>query len=415
MGGVPSQLSIFNIFRRKKSSSPIRKKVSFDKKLIDRDALKVVQTISKAGFEAYLVGGCVRDLLLGHKPKDFDIATNAKPEQVNKLFKRSRLIGRRFRLVHVMFSARKFLEVATFRSGQVKTAKSGVIVRDNCYGNIEEDVVRRDFRINALYYDVRSEEVIDYIGGLEDIDAGQIHIIGEPLVRFEEDPVRMIRAVRFQTKLDFELSDEIKKAIHKQAPLLSNISPARLYEECIKLFHNEYGFKVYERLEKYDLLRHLFKQTRKNDFIKIALNNTSNRIKRNKPVTPAFLFAVFLWQAQNERYQIIKQKQKSVYLSMSQASEEVIINQIKQVSLPRWLTARIKETWMMQNRLERMQPKKMDDILSSKGFRMAYDFLVLRSQSINPELKSVADFWTKAQVDYKPLDTQSEYRKKPTK
>jgi poly(A) polymerase len=390
-------LSIFNIFRKKKQTNIIRQAVDFDQRLLDRDAIKVVQTISKAGFEVYLVGGCVRDLLLGLKPKDFDIATNAKPEQVHKLFKRSRLIGRRFRLVHVMFSARKFLEVATFRSGQVKTAKSGVIVRDNCYGKVEEDVVRRDFRVNALYYDINTKEVIDYIGGLQDINDQTIHIIGEPLVRFEEDPVRMIRAVRFQTKLDFQLSDEIKQAIHQQASLLSNISPARLYEECIKLFHNEYGFQVFERLEKYDLLKHLFKQTRKNEFIKIALNNTSSRIKRNKPVTPAFLFAVFLWQAQNERFQLIKQKQKSTYLAMSQASEEVIISQIKQVSLPRWLTARIKDTWMMQNRLEKMQPKKVEDILASKGFRMAYDFLVLRSQSINPELKSVADFWTKAQ------------------
>jgi poly(A) polymerase len=397
MGGVQNQLSIFNIFRKNKTSNPIRKRVNFDKKLLDRDAVKVVQTIAKAGFEVYLVGGCVRDLLLGLKPKDFDIATNAKPEQVNKLFKRSRLIGRRFRLVHVIFSARKYLEVATFRSGQVKTAKSGVIVRDNCYGKIEEDVIRRDFRVNALYYDINTQEVIDYIGGLKDINSGQIHIIGDPIVRFEEDPVRMIRAVRFQTKLNFELSDEIKSAIHQQASLLSNISPARLYEECIKLFHNEYGFQVYERLEKYDLLKHLFKQTRKNDFIKIVLNNTSKRIKQNKPVTPVFLFAVFLWQAQTERYQLIKQKQKSVYLSMSQASEEVIINQIKQVSLPRWLTARIKDTWMLQNRLERMQPKKIEDILLDRSFRMAYDFLLLRSQSINPELKSVADFWTEAQ------------------
>ncbi len=397
MGGVQNQLSIFNIFRKNKTSNPIRKRVNFDKKLLDRDAVKVVQTIAKAGFEVYLVGGCVRDLLLGLKPKDFDIATNAKPEQVNKLFKRSRLIGRRFRLVHVMFSARKYLEVATFRSGQVKTAKSGVIVRDNCYGKIEEDVIRRDFRVNALYYDINTQEVIDYIGGLEDIKSGQIHIIGDPIVRFEEDPVRMIRAVRFQTKLNFELSDEIKSAIHQQASLLSNISPARLYEECIKLFHNEYGFQVYERLEKYDLLKHLFRQTRKNDFIKIALNNTSKRIKQNKPVTPVFLFAVFLWQAQTERYQLIKQKQKSVYLSMSQASEEVIINQIKQVSLPRWLTARIKDTWMLQSRLEKMQPKKIEDILLDRSFRMAYDFLLLRSQSINPELKTVADFWTKAQ------------------
>jgi poly(A) polymerase len=398
-------LSIFSFFKKKSAAEIVRQPVSFDQKLFDRDALKVVQTISKAGFEVYLVGGCVRDLLLNLKPKDFDIATNAKPEQVHKLFKRSRLIGRRFRLVHVMFSARKYLEVATFRSGRVTTAKSGVIVRDNCYGTVEEDVVRRDFRINALYYDVNTHEVVDYIGGLKDIKSRQIHIIGKPLQRFEEDPVRMIRAVRFQTKLDFQLSDEIKAAIHQQAPLLSNISPARLYEECLKLFHNEYGFAVYERLEKYGLLTHLFGQTQKNKFIEIALNNTSNRIKKNKPVTPAFLFAVFLWQAQNARYQQIKKKQKSVYLAMSQASEEVIIKQIKQVSMPRWLTARIKQTWTLQTRLEKMDSKKVADILENKGFRMAYDFLLLRTQSINPELKSVADFWTQAQKN-RPTNSQ---------
>jgi len=185
-------LSIFNIFRKKKTTNIVRQPVDFDQRLLDRDAIKVVQTIAKAGFEVYLVGGCVRDLLLGLKPKDFDIATNAKPEQVHKLFKRSRLIGRRFRLVHVMFSARKYLEVATFRSGQVKTAKTGVIVRDNCYGKVEEDVVRRDFRVNALYYDIHTKEVIDHIGGLQDIESQTIHIIGKPMLRFEEDPVRMI-------------------------------------------------------------------------------------------------------------------------------------------------------------------------------------------------------------------------------
>ncbi|HAO38572.1 MAG TPA: polynucleotide adenylyltransferase PcnB, partial [Gammaproteobacteria bacterium] len=337
------------------------------------------------------------DLLLGLEPKDFDIATNAKPEQVHKLFKRSRLIGRRFRLVHVMFSARKFIEVATFRSGQVQTAKSGVIVRDNCYGNLEDDVVRRDFNINALYYDIHKHEVIDYVGGLKDLEAREIHIIGEAKLRFSEDPVRMIRAVRFGEKLGAELSDEVKNCILDQAPLLSNISPARLYEECIKLFHNEYSFEVYEQLEKYGLLKHLFKQTHKNDFIKKALLNTAARIKQNKPVTPAFLFAVFLWQAQNERFVMIKKKQRSFYLAMTQASEEVIINQIKQVSLPKWLTARIKDIWIMQSKLEKMHPKKVDDLLQNPRFRMAYDFLLLRSQSINPELEDVAKFWTKAQ------------------
>jgi len=376
---------------------PIRQSIKFDKKFLDKDALKVVNTIHKAGFEVYLVGGCVRDLLLGLEPKDFDIATNAKPEQVHKLFKRSRLIGRRFRLVHVMFSARKFIEVATFRSGQVQTAKSGVIVRDNCYGNLEDDVVRRDFNINALYYDIHEHEVIDYVGGLKDLEAREIHIIGEAKLRFSEDPVRMIRAVRFGEKLGAELSDEVKNCILDQAPLLSNISPARLYEECIKLFHNEYSFEVYEQLEKYGLLKHLFKQTHKNDFIKKALLNTAARIKQNKPVTPAFLFAVFLWQAQNERFVMIKKKQRSFYLAMTQASEEVIINQIKQVSLPKWLTARIKDIWIMQSKLEKMHPKKVDDLLQNPRFRMAYDFLLLRSQSINPELEDVAKFWTKAQ------------------
>jgi len=376
---------------------PIRQSIKFDKKFLDKDALKVVNTIHKAGFEVYLVGGCVRDLLLGLEPKDFDVATNAKPEQVHKLFKRSRLIGRRFRLVHVMFSARKFIEVATFRSGQVQTAKSGVIVCDNCYGSLEDDVVRRDFNINALYYDIKKHEVIDYVGGLKDLENREIHIIGEAKQRFSEDPVRMIRAVRFSEKLGANLSDEIKSCILDQASLLSNISPARLYEECIKLFHNEYSFKVYEQLEKYGLLKHLFKQAHKNDFIKKALLNTSERIKKNKPVTPAFLFAVFLWQAQNERFIMIKKKQRSFYLAMTQASEEVIINQIKQVSLPKWLTARIKDIWIMQSRLEKMHPKKVDDLLQNPRFRMAYDFLLLRSQSINPELKETAKFWTKAQ------------------
>jgi len=376
---------------------PIRQSIKFDKKFLDKDALKVVKTIHKAGFEVYLVGGCVRDLLLGLEPKDFDVATNAKPEQVHKLFKRSRLIGRRFRLVHVMFSARKFIEVATFRSGQVQTAKSGVIVRDNCYGSLEDDVVRRDFNINALYYDIHKHEVIDYVGGLKDLEVKEIHIIGEAKLRFSEDPVRMIRAIRFSEKIGAELSDEVKSCILDQASLLSNISPARLYEECIKLFHNEYSFGVYEQLEKYGLLKYLFKQTQKNEFIKKALLNTAARIKQNKPVTPVFLFAVFLWQAQNERFVMIKKKQRSFYLAMTQASEEVIINQIKQVSLPKWLTARIKDIWIMQSKLEKMHPKKVDDLLQNPRFRMAYDFLLLRSQSINPELKDVAKFWTKAQ------------------
>ncbi len=375
----------------------IRQSVKFDRNLLDKDALKVINIINKAGFKAYLVGGCVRDVLLSLTPKDFDIATNAKPEQVHKLFKRSRLIGRRFRLVHVMFSARKFIEVATFRSGKVQVANNGVVMRDNCYGNIEDDVIRRDLSINALYYDIETQEVIDYVGGLQDIRVQELHVIGNPKKRFEQDPVRMIRVIRFQTKLDFHLSNEIKSAIFEQAPLLGNISTIRLYEECIKLFHNEYGFKIYQRLEEYGLFKYLFKQTHKNEFIKKALLNTSDRIKRNQSVTPVFLFAVFLWQAQNERFFVIKKKQCSTSLAMSQASEEVIIEQIKQVSLPRWLSSRIKDIWMIQPKLESMNPKKVKELLKNPRFRMAYDFLLLRSISINPELAKVAKFWHKTQ------------------
>ena len=233
---------------------PTYKSVKFEKKYIDKDALKVVKTIHKAGYEAYFVGGCVRDLLLGLEPKDFDIATSAKPEQVNKLFKRSRLIGRRFLIVHVMFSARKFIEVATFRSGAVQTDKSGVVVRDNSYGKIEDDVFRRDFSINALYYDIVSHKVIDYVGGLKDLEAKQIHMIGNPSERFRQDPVRMIRAVRFEAKLGAKLTKDIQSAIGLQASLLESVSPARLYEECIKLFHNEKSLETFNMLEKYAIL-----------------------------------------------------------------------------------------------------------------------------------------------------------------
>lgn len=380
---------------------PVRQSVKFAKGRLDKDAIKVVDTIHAAGFEVYLVGGCVRDLLLDLEPKDFDIVTSAKPEQVRKLFKRSRLIGRRFRLVHVMFGARHFIEVATFRSGKVQTAESGVIVRDNCYGRIEDDVLRRDFNINALYYDVQKQQVIDYVGGIQDLKAQEIHIIGNAKLRFEQDPVRMIRAIRFSVKTKAKVSAEIQTCLFNQASLLSHIAPARLYEECLKLFHNEYAFEVYQQLEKYGLLKFLFAQTQSNNFIKKALLNTADRIKNNKSITPAFLFAVFLWQAQNTRFAQIKKIQKSHYLAINQASEEVIIEQIKQVSLPRWLSNKVKCIWIMQSKLESKNPKKIKELLHNPQFRMAYDFLLLRSQSINPELIPVADFWTQIQTTNK--------------
>ena len=377
--------------------NPIRQTIHFDKTLIDKDAKKVVKTLNKAGHETYLVGGCIRDLLLGQKPKDFDIATSATPEQVHKTFKRSRLIGKRFRLVHIMFSSRKYIEVATFRSGKVKTASDGSIVRDNLYGTLKEDAFRRDFSVNGLYYDIQKSQVIDYVDGLEALNNSEIRMIGKPVERFKEDPVRMIRAIRFKVKLGATIDSKISKSITNQAHLLANIPAARLYDECIKLFHNENACEIFEQLLKFGLLNYLFPQTEKTLFINKTLLNTSKRIKNGKPVTPAFLFAVFLWGAQNKRFNELNKKKNSRIITMTQASEEVISKQTKQVLMPRWLSSRVKDIWLMQYHLENCGLKKAKELIKHPRFRMAYDFLVLRSESINPELSDRARYWTKLQ------------------
>ena len=379
--------------------TPAHHSVKFDKKLIDTDALKVVKTLIKNGYEAYLVGGCIRDLLLGLQPKDFDIATSATPEQVHKVFKRSRIIGRRFRLVHIMFSARKYIEVATFRAGKVKTSNMGQVLRDNFYGSLKEDVFRRDFTVNGLYFDIIKSQVIDYVNGFEDLKASKINIIGDATERFEEDPVRMIRAVRFKVKLDSELTNEISKNISINAHLLKNIPPARLYEEVIKLFHNETSLEIFKELLKFGLLKFLFSQTKESPFIDSTLINTSKRIKNGDSVTPAFLFAVFLWDAQNKCFESKnnKNKNKNRIELMIMASDEVIRKQIQQIMMPRWLSNRVKDIWLMQHRLENCNVKKATELISNPRFRMAYDFLLLRSESINPELKERAKFWTNLQ------------------
>ena len=377
--------------------SPIRQKVKFDKKLLDQDALKILKKLNKSGHETYLVGGCIRDILLGHKPKDFDIATSATPEQIHKLFKRSRIIGRRFKLVHIMFSARKFIEVATFRAGKVQTSNDGLVLRDNYYGTLEDDVFRRDFTVNGLYYDIKKSEVIDYVGGLDDLKALKIKMIGDPSERFEEDPVRMIRAVRFRAKLNANIESQLIEAIQTNSQLLAKIPPARLYEEAIKLFHNENAIEIFYELDRLGLLKHLFSQTKENPFVSASLINTSERIKSGNSVTPAFLFAVFLWSAVNKRFNQISKKNKSRIELMLQASEDVIKKQTQQVMMPRWLSSRVKDIWLMQYQLENYSPKKSKALIRNPRFRMAYDFLVLRSESIDKDLKAIAEYWTNIQ------------------
>ena len=378
--------------------SPIRQSVEFDKKLIDSDALKIVKKLNKKGYEGYLVGGCIRDLLLGLEPKDFDIATNATPEQIQKLFKRSRIIGRRFKLVHIMFSARKFIEVATFRSSRSNpTSNKGMVLRDNFYGTLKDDVFRRDLTINGLYFDVKNSEVIDYVGGLEDLKKLQINMIGNPSERFEEDPVRMIRAVRFKAKLNATINAKLNKSISKNAHLIANVPPARLYEEVIKLFHNESSLAVFRELSNLGILKYLFPYTQEDAFISASLINTSERIKSGNSVTPAFLFAVFLWSAQNKRFNQIDKKKTSRIELMIQASEDVIRRQVQQVMMPRWLSGRVTDIWLLQYRLENYNPKKPQEILSNPRFRMAYDFFVLRSESVDPHLRDKAEYWTNIQ------------------
>jgi poly(A) polymerase len=376
--------------------NPKRQTIHFNNKFIDNDALKVLKVLHKAKFEAYLVGGCIRDLLLGQRPKDFDVATNATPEQVHQLFKQSRLIGRRFPLVHIIFSARKYIEVATFRTSHSHINK-GNISRDNHYGTLREDVFRRDFTVNALYYDANKSQLIDFVDGLSAIKERKICMIGNPINRFIEDPVRMIRAIRFEVKLGAELDSDISKAISQQSHLLCNIPPARLYDECIKLFHNEKSYRVFERLLATGLLKHLFQQTSNSKFIKKALNNTSERLQTNRSVTPAFLFSVFLWDSQNKYFNKFQKRNKSTFVAMNQASEEVISMQVKQVLMPKWLSSRVKDIWMMQHQLEKCSSKKVNEIVANPRFRIAYDFLVLRSQSINPELRDRAEYWTQIQ------------------
>ena len=378
--------------------SLVRQGVQFDKKLLDSDALKIIKKLDKSGYEAYLVGGCIRDLLLGYAPKDFDIATNATPEQIQKIFKRSRIIGRRFKLVHIMFSARKFIEVATFRSSKTTpTSTKGMVLRDNFYGSLKDDVFRRDFTINGLYFDLKNSQVIDYVKGLDDLKKLQINMIGNPSERFEEDPVRMIRAVRFKTKLKASINSNLNKSIIKNAHLIASVPPARLYEEVIKLFHNENSLEVFRELSNLGILKYLFSQTQEDAFVSISLQNTAERIKIGNSVTPAFLFAVFLWSAQNKRFNELKKKKMSHAELMIKASEDVIKKQVQQVMMPRWLSGRVKDIWLMQSRLENLNPKKSKELLKNPRFRMAYDFFVLRSQSVDLQLKTQAEYWTNLQ------------------
>lgn len=378
---------------------------------ISEYALKVLYKLKQEGFAAHLVGGGVRDLLLGHEPKDFDVATDATPEQVRQVFRNCRLIGRRFRLAHVHFG-REIIEVATFRgSGSDDGAadrhvENGMIVRDNAYGTIEEDALRRDFTINALYYDINNFSVIDYAGGLADLRTGRLRLIGDPEQRYREDPVRMLRAVRFACKLGFQIERRTEQPLFELGPLLADIASARLFDELIKLFHSGYGLDTFEKLRHYGLFGHMFPDTEAClgeeeesfpiTFVSRGLANTDQRILAGKPVAPFFLYAVLLWEPLRRRYERLLAKGVDEADAIMQAADTVCQRQLPLVSIPKRLTLPMREVWTLQPRLLHREGKRPARLIGHPRFRAAYDFLMLRAEAGEVD-QELADWWTRFQ------------------
>ena len=384
---------------------------------ISDNALKVLHRLTSNGYDAYLVGGCIRDIYFDLHPKDFDVATNATPEQVRRLFRNSRVIGRRFKLVHVLFG-REMIEVATFRAshddvpedakhGKDKShhSDSGRILRDNVYGTMEDDALRRDFTVNALYYDARNFSVVDFCGGVQDIEDQVLRLIGDPVRRYHEDPVRMLRAIRFKAKLDFDIDPDTANPIYELGHLLQDIPSARMFDEVLKLLQSGQGVKTFDLLLGYGLFEHLFPATCAclkagdefcENLIIGALRSTDRRIAKDRPVTPAFLFAALLWGPMRRLYQDLLNQGVPPVPAMQQASMVVIEHQCTHTAIPKRFSMVVHDIWDLQYRLERRQPKHIGSLLAHPKFRAAYDFLVLREES-GEQLNGAGQWWTDIQ------------------
>lgn len=390
-----------------------RSEHSISRAYIDSNAVKVLYRLKDANYAAYLVGGGVRDLLLGREPKDFDVATDARPEEIRAEFKNCRLVGRRFRLAHVMFG-REVVEVATFRAaptpddGGLDDEERGPLLRDNVYGTLEEDAWRRDFTVNALYYDIRDFSVVDYTGGLADLNAGVLRLIGDdPALRYREDPVRMLRAVRFAVKLGFRIDAKTEAPIAELGHLLADIPAARLYEEVLKLFMAGYALQTFERLRHYNLFRYLFPATdallavEENHFphlfLSHALRNTDSRIAEDKPVAPAFIFAALLWDPVRHEVNERMAQGVSEIDAWQQASDTVVQRQVAAVSLPKRFTIPMREIWLLQARLQNIGGRRPVRLMEHPRFRAAYDFLLLRAQA-GEAVGELAQWWTRFQA-----------------
>jgi poly(A) polymerase len=390
---------------------------SISRQQIQSNALKVLYRLHHAGYQACLVGGGVRDLLLGRQPKDFDITTNATPEQVRQLFTNCRLVGRRFRLAHVLFG-RDMVEVATFRANHTTPNEhnahqneQGRLLRDNVYGTIEEDAQRRDFTINSLYYDIADFTVRDYTGGLADLQQGVVRLIGDAESRYREDPVRMLRAVRFAAKLKMHISECTAAPIRQLAPLLLEIPAARLFEESLKLLQSGCGYSTYQLLDHYQLLAPLFPSMTQalngpyadqlKQMLQQALKSCDQRLATGKTVNPAFLFAAMLW------YPLLTQvDQQPVNAEMNrnavfmQEVSKILAAQCRILAIPRRFTIAMREIWQLQRRLPRCQTARAQKLQLHPKFRAAYDLLIFRASIEGGALLPLAAWWREFQQQH---------------
>ncbi|MEF9977241.1 MAG: polynucleotide adenylyltransferase PcnB [Thermomonas sp.] len=382
------------------------------RKQMSQNALRVLYRLREAGFGGYLVGGAVRDLLVGGAPKDYDVATDATPEQVKALFRNCRLIGRRFRLAHVVFG-REIIEVATFRansddgSGDREQHEGGRLLRDNVYGSIEDDAIRRDFTANALYYAIEDFSVRDYVGGYDDVQARLLRLIGDPEARYREDPVRMLRAARLAAKLDFTIEAATAEPIARLAPLLAEAAPARLFEETLKLFLSGHAVASFEVLEAHGLLPALLPETAQalasnksgalRRMLVQGLRNTDARVAADDSVSPAFLYAVLLWPAYCRALALLQAQGVHAADAQRRAADRVTLHQVARTALPRRFSLPMQEIWLLQQRFSLRQRKRVFRLLSHPRFRAAFDFLELRLAASDSHAEDVA-YWREAQL-----------------
>ncbi|HLT98804.1 MAG TPA: polynucleotide adenylyltransferase PcnB [Burkholderiaceae bacterium] len=387
-------------------------KHGIDRRQVSRHAIKVCEVLRQHGYEAYVVGGAVRDLIVGLQPKDFDVATNATPEQVKPLFRRARIIGRRFRLVHVVFGP-EIIETSTFRApssnGSEHTDEHGRILRDNEFGTHEEDAARRDFTLNALYYDPLSEEVIDFHNGVADLKKRVVRMIGDPERRYREDPVRMLRAVRFASKLSADIEPSTLEPIRRLAPLIEHVPASRLFDETLKLLTCGHAMDCLRKLREVGLHQDLmplldvvFNVPEGEHFVDLALARTDIRVRAGKPISPSFLFAAMLWKLVYQRWQALAAQGGHPTQSLLDAADSVLDEQSRKMAIQRRFIADIREIWFMQARFERVNPRAVWRMLEQPRFRAAVDFLQLRAEA--REVDSVMAQWWMDLANASPED-----------